>query len=122
MFLFNGFYNFSITPLNCLYPSELFPMKTRAAGTTIFKFCNCSFGLIGTFILPIAMDNVGWKFYIINAGYDVLFLILVIVFWVETKGLSLEEIGKHLGEAPPVAPADEESVTEISEIIAFKKQ
>ncbi|PVH23443.1 hypothetical protein CXQ85_003733 [Candidozyma haemuli] len=122
MFLFNGFYNFSITPLNCLYPSELFPMKTRAAGTTIFKFCNCAAGLLGTFILPIAMDNIGWKFYIINAGYDVVFLIVIIVFWVETKGLSLEEIGKSLGEKPVLILSDDSvSVREIQEIHVPKK-
>lgn len=123
MFLFNGFYNFCVTPLNCLYPSELFPMKTRAVGTTIFKFCNCAAGLLGTFILPIAMDNVGWKFYVINAGYDVVFLIIVILFWVETKGLSLEEIGRNLGEAPPLEMSDaSDTVSEVHEIHTFKKQ
>lgn len=122
MFLFNGFYNFSITPLNCLYPSELFPMKTRAAGTTFFKFWNCAFGLFGTFILPIAMDNIGWKYYIVNASYDVVFLVLIIVFWVETKGLSLEEIGRNLGEPHLTSPSsDTESVKEILEIISLKK-
>ncbi|QWW25987.1 hypothetical protein CA7LBN_004891 [Candidozyma auris] len=122
MFLFNAFYNFTITPLNCLYPSELFPMKTRAAGTTIFKFCDCACGLLATFILPIAMDNIGWRFYIINAGYDVIFLIVIIVVWVETKGLSLEEIGRTLGETDSdMPPSDCESVHNISEVIIFKK-
>lgn len=122
MFLFNGFYNFSITPLNCLYPSELFPMKTRAAGTTFFKFWNSAFGLFGTYILPIAMDNIGWKFYIINASYDVIFLVVVILFWVETKGLSLEEISQLLGDHNINYSSDDaESVSEIQEVLSPKK-
>lgn len=104
MFLFNGCYNFSITPLNCLYPSELFPMKTRAAGTTIFKFWNSGFGLLGTFILPIAMTRIGWKFYVINASYDVVLLALAYMYWVETKGMSLEEIGRLLGDTEVCIP------------------
>lgn len=123
MFLFNGFYNFSFTPLNCLYPSELFPMKTRASGTTFFKFWSCVCGLLGTFFLPVAMDNLGWKFYIINASYDIVFLVLVFVFWVETRGLSLEEIGKSLGEEPDlvVSSDNSESVQEVQELHTFKK-
>lgn len=122
MFLFNGFYNFCVTPLNCLYPSELFPMKTRAAGATVFKFTNCASGIVGTFVFPIAMDNLGWKFYVINAGYNVVFLLIVIFFWVETKGLSLEEIGRSLGEEPQVISApDSDSVRVIHEVHEPKK-
>lgn len=123
MFLFNGFYNFSITPLNCLYPSELFPMKTRAAGTTFFKFWNCAFGLLGTFILPIAMNNIGWKFYIVNAGYDVLFLFTVIFFWVETKGLSLEDVGLALGEPEVILSLErsKDSANQINMTVEGKK-
>lgn len=123
MFAFNGFYNFCITPLNCLYPSELFPMKTRASGATFFKFWNCGFGLLATFILPIAMDAIGWKFYIVNASYDIIFLVLVQIYWVETNGLSLEEIGAQLGEVPVVMGEvkTNESVTEILETVSEKK-
>lgn len=68
------------------------------------------------------MNNIGWKFYVINAGYDVVFLIIVIVFWVETKRLSLKEIGRSLGEDPMVISApDSDSVKEIHDIHEPKK-
>lgn len=124
MFVFNGFYSFSITPLCCLYPSELFPMKTRAAGSTFYKFCDCSCGLFATFILPIAMDAIGWKFYIINASYDIICLIMTYVYWVETNGISLEEIGALLGEPQVIIGGEgktDESVNEILETITEKK-
>ncbi|KAJ5637220.1 MFS sugar transporter-like protein [Penicillium lividum] len=36
--------------------------------------------------------NVGWKIYMINGVWDVLEMLFVIFFWVETKGKTLEEI------------------------------
>lgn len=98
MFVFNGFFCFSIVPLECLYPAEIFPMKTRAAGSTLFCFWNNALGLVATFILPIAMENIGWKFYMVNGGYDIIFLIIIYFVWVETKGISLEEVSLALGE------------------------
>ena len=42
--------------------------------------------------MPIALTNIGWKIYMINGGWDVLMLLAVIFFWVETKGKTLEEM------------------------------
>ena len=44
------------------------------------------------FTMPIAIDAIGWKLYMINGGWDVLIIVLVAVFWVETKGRTLEEL------------------------------
>lgn len=45
-----------------------------------------------TMAFPYALDAITWKTYMINGAWDVLQLVFVLVFWVETKGLSLEEI------------------------------
>lgn len=58
--------------------------------------------------MPIGLDNIGWKMYMINGSWDIITLILIVsarnggqackanslqaVFWVETKGKTLEEI------------------------------
>lgn len=42
--------------------------------------------------MPIGLDNIGWKMYMINGGWDIITLVLIAVFWVETKGKTLEEI------------------------------
>ena len=57
--------------------------------------------------MPIALENIGWKMYIINGSWDVIVLVIVVgqvlaclqhlmivsqaLFWVETKGKTLEE-------------------------------
>lgn len=98
MFLFNGFYSFCYTPMQTLYPTEIFPTRVRAAGTTFFQFWNCGFGLLASFVLPISMDAVGWKFYIINASYNIPFIFIIYYLWVETKNLTLEDITNRFGD------------------------
>lgn len=47
---------------------------------------------MASFAMGYAMQNLGWKFYIINASYNILFFAAVFFLWPETKGLTLEEI------------------------------
>lgn len=42
--------------------------------------------------MPIALENIGWKLYFINGSWDVIILILVAMYWIETKDKTLEEI------------------------------
>ena len=59
------------------------------------------------FLMPIGLNNIGWKMYMINGGWDIVVIVLIVsrvfhgllqrlnlkaVFWVETKGKTLEEI------------------------------
>ena len=56
--------------------------------TCLTKLC----GLFVTMVFPFALKAIGWKTYIINASFDILMLLYVIFCWVETKGLTLEEV------------------------------
>ena len=47
---------------------------------------------MASFSMGYAMQNLGWKFYIINASYNIIFFFAVFLLWPETKGLTLEEI------------------------------
>jgi hypothetical protein len=59
--------------------------------------------------MPIGLNNIGWKMYMVNASWDIVIIGLIVsvssfaicllltsytkaVFWVETKGKTLEEI------------------------------
>jgi hypothetical protein len=42
--------------------------------------------------MPIALANIGWKMYFINGSWDIVILVIMAVWWIETKGKSLEEI------------------------------
>ena len=51
---------------------------------------------------PVMFDNVGHDAYWILAGINLLGLIVVVLFWSETKGVSLEHMDKVFGEANKV--------------------
>ena len=49
IFLFQGFYAFSITPMTSLYPTEVSSFKLRATGIAIFRMLDSGFG----YVLPL---------------------------------------------------------------------
>ncbi|KAF2489097.1 hexose transporter [Lophium mytilinum] len=97
IFLFQGFYSASITPMTTAYPPEIMPYHTRNAGIAVFRFLDCSTGMMYSFLMSYAMDNLGWKFFMVNASYDIIFLVVMYYFWIETKGIPLEEIAVKFG-------------------------
>lgn len=48
--------------------------------------------LFSVFVWPFALKAIGWETYMINACWDVIMFVFVAYFWIETKGLTLEEI------------------------------
>lgn len=65
--------------------------------------------------MAYAMANLGWKFYFINAAWDFVFLVIAYFIFVETKGLTLEEIDTKF-EGP------NESRTAIEDASSLKDQ
>lgn len=53
-----------------------------------------AFGFVNQYTIPIAIDTIGWRYYAINAAWNV--VISVIIWWVfvETNGYALEEVDK----------------------------
>lgn len=96
IFLFQGSYSFGWTPLTVLYPPEVLSFRSRSIGMGIYTFVSQVCGLITVYAFPIALDRIGWKTYMINGVWDVFQFVFVLVYWVETKGKSLEEIGSIL--------------------------
>jgi MFS family permease len=44
IFLFQGFYAFSVSPMTSLYPTEVSPFKLRTTGIAIFRMLDSGFG------------------------------------------------------------------------------
>lgn len=43
-------------------------------------------------VIPFGMEAIGWKVYVVNASVDILFVVFVVMVWVETRGLTLEAV------------------------------
>lgn len=62
--------------------------------------------ILNQYVNPIGLERIGWKFYFV---YIVILVIEVLCIWfvfVETKGLTLEEVG-HLLDGPDGLHIDE---------------
>lgn len=92
MFLFQGFYSIGWTPLLTLYPPEVLNYSIRANGVAGTSFALNAFALVFVFIMPIGLNNITWKMYFVNGSWDIVILGMIIYWWVETKGKTLEEI------------------------------
>ncbi|KAI7231185.1 hypothetical protein KC330_g6549 [Hortaea werneckii] len=105
VFLFMGAYSFGWTPLLYLYPPEVLNYPIRAVGVGLFQFVANATAVLIVFTMPIALDNIGYITYFVNGAWDVLVIIIIAVFWVETKGKTLEELdvvfeGEKHSDAP----------------------
>ena len=94
IFLYNATYAWGITPLTVLYPPEILSFDIRAVGMGLYTLTTKLSGLFVTMVLPFGLAAISWKVYIINASVDILMVIYVLIFWVETRGLTLEEVDR----------------------------
>ncbi|OKL57944.1 hypothetical protein UA08_06398 [Talaromyces atroroseus] len=94
IFLFQASYAIGITPLTLLYPPEVLNFSIRSNGMAAWTFAVTCGGIFSVFVWPFALNALGWKTYMIYGAWDVVQFCFVAIFWIETKGLSLEEIDR----------------------------
>ncbi|CZT43895.1 related to hexose transporter protein [Rhynchosporium secalis] len=92
IFIYYFFYDIAWTPLLWAYPAEIFPCTLRARGLTITLSSAYTGLILGQFLNPIAMTNLGWKYYIVFCCLLAALLGIVWFYYPETKGRTLEEI------------------------------
>ncbi|GAA6029391.1 hypothetical protein JCM8097_003655 [Rhodosporidiobolus ruineniae] len=92
MFLCYGFYDICWTPLAYSYSCEILPFSMRASGMALFVWMQKATLCVNQWVNPIALEKAGWKYYFIFLGALIVFLILIWFTFVETRGLSLEEV------------------------------
>ncbi|CAG9989216.1 unnamed protein product [Clonostachys byssicola] len=107
IFLFLGAYAFGITPLTAMYTPEVLSYNMRANGIAMQGILIKSCGVLVTLAFPYMLESIGWKSYIINASWNILLWLYIWFQWVETKGLTLEEVDRIFdGEVLVGAPVE----------------
>jgi MFS family permease len=94
IFIFSFFYATAWINLLVAYPCEIFPYRLRAKGLALTLTFNYVINVVSLFVNPIAMKAIVWKYYIVFCIFLVVILMLIWVFFPETKGHSLEEIAR----------------------------
>jgi sugar porter (SP) family MFS transporter len=92
MFLYFTFYPVGFQGPNFLYGAEIAPQDLRihiaASGTA----AHWLFNFVIAEITPIAIVNIGWRYYIVFASISASIVGIAYFFFPETKGRSLEEM------------------------------
>ncbi|KAJ9644820.1 hypothetical protein H2204_001282 [Knufia peltigerae] len=90
-------YNMSFGPVSWLYTSEIFSNRTREMGIAIGTATQWLFNFVFSQATPHAVDNLGWKTFLMFAIFN---FALVVYSWFvikETTGKSLEEMETVFG-------------------------
>ena len=106
IFLYYTFYNLAWSGLLVGYTVEILPYSIRAKAMCYMFGCVDLALFFNTYINPIALDDIGWKYYIVYCVWLFVELIVVYFFYIETKNTPLEEIARHFdGDAAAVGGA-----------------
>jgi hypothetical protein len=91
IFIYYGCYNL-MHPLTWIYVPEVFPYYIRSKGTSVTQFLTRASAAFNTFVNPIGLANLGWKFYIVYVVWLAIETTIIFFVYVETKGPTLEEL------------------------------
>lgn len=106
IFLYYMFYDIGANGLPFLYITEILPYSHRSKGINIFQFWMQVVLVFNSFVNPIAMDAIEWKYYIVYCCVLAVECVVVILFYPETSGRTLEEVAEVFGDfIEPIEPA-----------------
>ncbi|PVV04699.1 hypothetical protein BB560_000788 [Smittium megazygosporum] len=79
-------------PVAWIYPAEIFPMSMRSKGTSITTATNWFFNFIVGLVSPMLIHSMSWGLYALFFVFMVIAVIVIYLFYPETKGRSLEQM------------------------------
>ncbi|KAL5113352.1 hypothetical protein ACEQ8H_008780 [Pleosporales sp. CAS-2024a] len=102
IFVYQACYNVGYNALTYTYLVELFPFAQRAKGITVFQLFGRSAGFFTTFVNPIGLNRIGWRWMIIYCAWLTFEIVFIYFMFPETYGRTLEELA-FLFEDPTLA-------------------
>ncbi|KAI8670229.1 putative MFS hexose transporter [Fusarium keratoplasticum] len=92
IFAFSFFTAICWIPLLIMYPLEMVTTKQRGIFFSWTMFCVNASSFIASYLNPVALENIQWRYYIVQCVFNALVLAIVYFTFVETRGLTLEEV------------------------------
>lgn len=93
IFVFQAAYHIC-SPIAPTYIMEVVPYSLRAKASMLYQLTGNLAGLYNSFANPVAMDAIGWKYYIVWCCAIAFHFVMIYFFFPETKGRGLEEVAE----------------------------
>jgi membrane protein implicated in regulation of membrane protease activity len=74
------------------------PTEIRAAGVASGYFVFNALAVLLAQITPIAIEKITWRYFLLFLIMDCIFIVIVYLFYPETKGVALERVGEAFGD------------------------
>lgn len=85
-------YNISWGPVPWVYMGEIFPTRIREGAVAVGTSTQWLFNFVFSQVTPHAVENLGWKTFVMFAVFNWALVVFVWFFVKETKGRTLEEM------------------------------
>ncbi|PPQ83376.1 hypothetical protein CVT26_012752 [Gymnopilus dilepis] len=104
-----SFLQLAFTPLIVSYTVEILPYRLRAKGFVLFNFSISLSLIFNQYVNPIALKNLGWKYYMVYIAFIAFEVVFCYFYIIETKGRSLEETAALFDGEEIVAELEEKA-------------
>lgn len=108
IFIFCSFFAIGITPLMFAYICEIWPYDFRARGFALGQMSASVGVFFNIFVNPIALQAIGWKYYIVYCVIIVLGILNIYFTYPETSGHTLEEMSRVFDGDEAAVPTEAE--------------
>lgn len=98
--VFNASFSATNGPISWVYPTEIFDTAVRAKGAAFSTFFSYAFNTMIGQVTPIAIQNIGWKFFLLFVVCNITNAICFYLFFPETTKISLEKMTVMFDELP----------------------
>ncbi|KAJ5801382.1 uncharacterized protein N7518_003450 [Penicillium psychrosexuale] len=92
LFFYDAAFNLANNPLLYCYPTELLPFAIRAKGLSIQVAISQAALTVNQYVNPIALESIGYYYYIFYLGMLVLGTLIIFFVFPETKGKTEVEL------------------------------
>ncbi|KAF2644448.1 general substrate transporter [Massarina eburnea CBS 473.64] len=109
VFLFNFFIPIGFLGANFLYCTEVAPTRLRVPMAGISTANHWLWNFVVNMATPVAIDTIGWKYYLVFLIISATVVPVVFIFYPETMGRSLEELEMMFSEGKSITGIVRES-------------
>jgi hypothetical protein len=94
---------------------EIFPYQQRAKGIAVEQLTVRFAVFFNTYVNPVALDSIGWKYYIVYCAWILVEILTVYFLFPETHNRTLEELS-FMFEGKEVQQRVQRDVTKVLEV------